>query len=101
MSKSRLKDTSLNPCRFCFRSLTGIVFEYQGSLNDHHRMEIVMGWQPGLSSGTGESPDRDPGVPGGPSPMRDPRLARFAGDGPDGATPPDRPHALGPIRPEH
>ena len=40
-----------------------------------------MGWQPGMDSGRGESPDRDPGVS---SPMRDPRLTRFAGDGSDG-----------------
>ena len=40
-----------------------------------------MGWQPGPGGGTGASPDRDPGVPGGAPPVRDPRLARFASDG--------------------
>ena len=39
-----------------------------------------MGWQPGLGDGKGASPDRDPGMPGTP-PVRDPRLAGFAGDG--------------------
>src|SRR6201996_2948918 len=41
-----------------------------------------MGWQPGLGSGTGAGPDRDPGLPGGGAPpARDPRLGLFAGDG--------------------
>ena len=40
-----------------------------------------MGWQPGPGGGTGASPDRDPGMPGDASPLRDPRLARFASDG--------------------
>jgi hypothetical protein len=40
-----------------------------------------MGWQPGPGDGTGASPDRGPGVPGGAPPVRDPRLARFASDG--------------------
>ena len=37
-----------------------------------------MGWQPGPGSGAGASPDRDPGMPGGTPPVRDPRLAEFA-----------------------
>ena len=40
-----------------------------------------MGWQPGPGGGMGASPDRDPGMPGDASPLRDPRLARFASDG--------------------
>ncbi len=39
-----------------------------------------MGWQPGPRGGTGASPDRDPGMPGGVPPVRDPRLAEFASD---------------------
>jgi hypothetical protein len=42
-----------------------------------------MGWQSGQDDGTGASPDRDPGMPGG-TPARDPRLAAFAPDGPNG-----------------
>jgi hypothetical protein len=55
-----------------------------------------MGWQQGSDGGTGEGPDRDPGLPlrgacgpepGGPA--RDPRLAVFAAYGEqDGAPPP-------------
>jgi hypothetical protein len=44
-----------------------------------------MGWQPGLGSGTGECPDRGPGMQGAPPPERDPRLEEFAGDGSQGA----------------
>lgn len=49
-----------------------------------------MGWQPGPGGGTGAGPDRGPevpggGVPGGTPPVRDPRLAVFAGDGVEGA----------------
>jgi hypothetical protein len=41
-----------------------------------------MGWRPGLGSGTGGGPDRDPGLPGDQAPpTRDPRLDLFAGDG--------------------
>jgi hypothetical protein len=40
-----------------------------------------MGWQPGPRGGTGASPDRDPGMPGGMPFLRDPRLAEFASDG--------------------
>jgi hypothetical protein len=39
-----------------------------------------MGWQPGPDDGTGAPLDRGPGVPGG-APIRDPRLALFAGGG--------------------
>ena len=56
-----------------------------------------MGWQPGSGSGTGESPDRDPGVPGVPgarSWARDPRLAQFAGDGSAGSPAPSAALAL-------
>ena len=50
-----------------------------------------MGWHPGAGNGTGESPDREPGVQ---SPTRDPRLAQFAGDGSDGTPPPSAALAL-------
>jgi hypothetical protein len=53
-----------------------------------------MGWQPGPGGGTGASPDRGPGVPGGSSPVRDPRLALFAGDGLDGSPAPSGALAL-------
>jgi hypothetical protein len=48
-----------------------------------------MGWQPGPGGGTGASPGRDPGMPGGTSPpVRDPRLAGFASvDGRDAVVP--------------
>jgi len=47
-----------------------------------------MGWQPGPGDGTGACSDRDPGMPGGPDPARDPRLAWFASmDGRDALVP--------------
>jgi Domain of unknown function (DUF222) len=39
-----------------------------------------MGWQPGTGGGAGADPDPGAGMPGGPSPARDPRLAWFAPD---------------------
>ena len=58
-----------------------------------------MGWQSGPGGGTGASPDRGPGVPGGGEPggappVRDPRLALFAGDGLDGSPAPSGALAL-------
>ena len=55
-----------------------------------------MGWQPGPG---GAGPDRGPGVPGGGEPggappVRDPRLALFAGDGLDGSPAPSGALAL-------
>ncbi len=45
-----------------------------------------MGWRPGLGGGTGECPDRGPGMRRGtPRPGRDPRFGEFAGDGSLGA----------------
>jgi hypothetical protein len=51
-----------------------------------------MGWEPGADGGTGEGPDRDPGMPGGaPKPVHDPRLAGFArGGGQDPPVPSGR-----------
>jgi hypothetical protein len=44
-----------------------------------------MGRRPGLGDGTGECPDRGPGMQrGAPPPACDPRLAEFAGDGSQG-----------------
>jgi hypothetical protein len=37
--------------------------------------------QPGPGDGTGECPDRGPGLQSGAPPARDPRLGEFAGDG--------------------
>ncbi|HWG61964.1 MAG TPA: hypothetical protein VG253_09655, partial [Streptosporangiaceae bacterium] len=48
----------------------------------------MMGWQPGPGGGAGASPDGGPGVPGGASPARDPRLAAFGGDGQQGGPAP-------------
>src|SRR3984957_4017765 len=45
-----------------------------------------MGGQPGLGSGTGGSSDPDPVAPGSTPPVRDPRLAQFAGTGADDDT---------------
>ena len=50
-----------------------------------------MGWQPGPGGGAGASPDRDPRVPGGSPPGRDPRLSWFASeDGRDALVPSGR-----------
>jgi len=50
--------------------------------------------EPGPGDGTGECPDRGPGIRGGAPPARDPRLGEFAGDGSQGAPAPSGRQAL-------